>query len=37
MLCDERPWNNIYQGSVRHFALDFSLLAVDNKLFEICE
>jgi hypothetical protein len=36
-MFDERPWNNIYQGSVHHFALDFSFLAVSDKLLEICK
>jgi len=35
-MCDERSWNNIYQGSVHRFVLDFSFLAVSNKLLEIC-
>ena len=32
----ERPWNNVYQGNVLRFAVDFSLLAVSEELVEIC-
>jgi hypothetical protein len=36
-MYDERPWNKVYEASVHRFALDFSFLAVSDKLLEICK